>query len=148
MDPALLLELVESLRDGGALLVVGDTELPGGADGAIVHLGPITGPDALDPSLRADTGVVVDASATLNNRNGRALLARLRDVHCRRVLLLTDASAWRADELRAIGFLPGPAPAGLDAALYRHEPGEFNPPREWNNAEHWAHPENFDRYRW
>ncbi len=91
---------------------------------------------SIDPALRADLGVIIDAGP-----EHVSSIARLRDVHCRRVLLLANKD-WTDNELLGLGFQR----VDFDGArAYLCDP-DLTPLREWNNAENWAHPENFDKF--
>ena len=76
------------------------------------------------------------------------MLARLQHVLAERVLVLTPAeiAAPEKKHLRSQGF--GLAARCADASVYDYSVATYNEPREWNNAEHWAHPENFGKRRW
>lgn len=74
-----------------------------------------------------------------------AVIAKARDILCRRVILLEPKPDWTTQALLALGFQ---RLAGDVETAYLYSPETSNPPREWNNARHWANPENFDRYRW
>ncbi|MEM8684211.1 MAG: DUF6231 family protein [Pseudomonadota bacterium] len=89
----------------------------------------------IDANVRADLGLVFGAAPDDVSR-----IARLRDVHCRRVLLVAD-DPWTDNELLALGFQRLPF-EGLRVFLC--DP-DLTPLREWNNAKHWAHPQNFDK---
>ncbi|MEM9401919.1 MAG: DUF6231 family protein [Pseudomonadota bacterium] len=90
-----------------------------------------------DSTLRADLGVIVGGTP-----DDVSIIARLRDLHCRRVVLLA-AGEWRENDLLGLGFQR----IEFDAAkAYLCDPN-LTPLREWNNAEHWAHPQNFDKFR-
>jgi hypothetical protein len=71
------------------------------------------------------------------------LLAALRDRMARRVVVL-DHTLPPTDFI-ALGFelLPGAPGEG-----YLFDPDSPARRREWNNPDHWANPENFDKYRW
>ena len=100
-----------------------------------------------DPS-RFAVGVVIDSLDGLDDAAADALLAALRDRLCRRVLVLVPADT-RFDRVRmlAMGYtLRGRGAGGW--CLYDHDIASYNPERSWNNPSDWAHPENFDRYRW
>ena len=83
----------------------------------------------------------------MSRTGAEQLLSRLRDVHCDRVLLLDRGSHWTPDSLRPLGFLELVCPS-LDGRCYLYDPDLFSQPREWNNADDWANPENFRKYRW
>ncbi len=93
---------------------------------------------SIDDSLRVDLGVAIGAGP-----EHISSLARLRDVHCRRVLLLAR-NGWSNNDLLGLGFQ-----RMQDEKLpaYICDP-DLTPLRDWNNASNWAHPQNFDKDRW
>ncbi len=93
---------------------------------------------SIDDAVRADLGVVIDAGP-----EHVSSLARLRDIHCKRVLLLARDS-WSINDLLGLGFQRIPADR---PHVFICDP-DLTPPRDWNNASNWAHPENFDKQRW
>lgn len=114
---------------------------------AVEAIGPIATAADLPQGLRADITIVGGQLQNLPRPEAEHILARLRDVHSRRVLLLLDDHRWSADALRALGFLEKAADrAGTRVFLY--DADEYNQPREWNNPTHWANPDNFSKYRW
>lgn len=140
LTPALLSEIDERFPGSGGLLVVGDVPAPE-FDAALT--GPCTGRDVLEADFhqRFDLGLVIEPALS-----DVAVIARLRDIACRRVFLLPGTQAWSDNDLRGLGFQPVEA---LDShAAFLHDSDLLNQPREWNNAKHWANPENFDKYRW
>ncbi|MCC5794751.1 MAG: hypothetical protein JJT85_08450 [Chromatiales bacterium] len=101
----------------------------------------------LEGLAAADCAVLQVAPAALLTPGITHVLARLRDQLARRVLV--DPRPADIDErirtgLRSLGYQPV---TGCPA-LHEYDIGHYNPEREWNNAEDWAHPENFSRYRW
>ncbi len=107
----------------------------------------LAGPDELPQTLRVDLAIVMTPLRHLSQRDTEQLLSRLRDVHCKKVLLLDTGARWSPDELRALGYLEVTAPQ-TDGRCYLFDPDLFNQPREWNNPSNWANPENFRKYRW
>lgn len=100
------------------------------------------------PARRFAVGVVAGALECLAPRAGDALLARLRDEYCARVLTVAHETADKGrSEMLALGFTRI-TEAADGWRLYEHDIASYNPPREWNSPEHWANPENFNRYRW
>ena len=97
--------------------------------------------------LHVDTGIIIGQVETMPRPAASHLLARLRDMHCQRVVLFLDDSAWSREDLLALGYLPSESTES-DGHCYIYDSATFNEPREWNNASKWANPENFDRYRW
>jgi Family of unknown function (DUF6231) len=115
--------------------------------GEVVVAGRVTGVRELPDDVRADLAIVIDQAQDMSRDEAVYLLSRLRDVHCRRVLLAVGDRQWRRAELLALGFFELNKSAG-ERRLYLFDPGLFNEPRDWNNPSNWANPENFDRYRW
>jgi hypothetical protein len=76
-----------------------------------------------------------------------ALLARLRDVHARRVVVLGDAITSDVAYFAALGFEPQKS-SSAQGPLFIWDPEQADQPRAWNNADSWANPENFSRFRW
>jgi hypothetical protein len=106
-----------------------------------------------DSRQLADSGywelaLVGDALEALPKRDGELLLAGLRDLHARRsVVRLGHCPRWRDHDLIAFGFhrlattVSGVRYFGFDIATYKPTP-------DWLNADHWANPRLFDRFRW
>jgi hypothetical protein len=90
------------------------------------------------PELRCRLGVCIDPGA----RNVQ-VIARLRDVHCERVLIIQTDGGMLSTDLLALGFQE--LATEDDCTLFIHSAEVTDRPREWNNAKHWAHPENFDK---
>jgi hypothetical protein len=101
----------------------------------------------LDTDLRAHVGVVVGQLETMAHEDGVNLLSRLRDVHCKKVLLLVDGEEWTRVELLALGYQEVKRPPS-GGRCYLCDAEFFDQPRDWNNATNWANPENFRKYRW
>ena len=101
-----------------------------------------------------DVAVIVDVQAALPRAEASALIARLRDVNARRVLVIGHdaASAGRtADEaLRAYGFrrLLAHEAAGQHWTVHEFSIDSYKSTPDWLNAKYWAHPERFDKFRW
>ncbi len=103
--------------------------------------------DELPADLRVGVALVAVSSES-NSEDTLPLIARLRDVHADRVIAWVDNELTGArDALIAMGFEKRESPSE-DGLLFVWDPALANRPREWNNSEHWANPENFSRYRW
>ena len=100
--------------------------------------------DDLPQDLKVDVALV-DARGCDDIRRIGPLLGRLRDVHAQRVVVLVDRL--RHNDLLALRFESANCSfAGAEVFLSSAEVTDKR--REWNDARNWAHPENFDRYRW
>lgn len=118
-----------------------ERRLPGTALSRCAPAGPL-------PARRFALAVVVEALESLPAADARALLAALRDLEARHVVLLVDlARSPLADEdLRALGFRRH-ADDGT-RVLYGFELYGYKDRPEWLNPGQWAHPERWDKFRW
>ncbi|ABI56937.1 DUF6231 family protein [Alkalilimnicola ehrlichii MLHE-1] len=105
--------------------------------------------DALARQGVVDIAILTDTLERLDRREASGLLARLRDVYARRVVLLVahDRCQWSGTDLTALGFsrlhdAPGAGTLyGFDIATYKTTP-------DWLNPDYWANPELWERHRW
>ena len=130
-----------------SIVTIGIPEPEAPAVGEVDAYETLTGPGDLPQTLRAQLGIVVAPLEYMPHTNAIQLLSRLRDVHCKRVLLVDTGSGFSTDALRSLGYLELRGPS-IDGRCYMFDPDVFNEPREWNNPSDWANPENFRKYRW
>ncbi len=84
----------------------------------------------------------------------RPVLARLRDVHCARLLLLLIGSegstAISHKELLTLGFQSHPRALEQTSELkiYAYDIRTYKRTPRWLNPKGWANPELWDKYRW
>ncbi|NGX15047.1 DUF6231 family protein [Wenzhouxiangella sp. XN24] len=130
------------------LLLIG--EPPGGH--GIPAEAAIPAADALDTLAtlgRFDFVVVCDLLEQVDEPTAEAVLGRLKNLHTDRFLLLADParSCLGREALLALALAPFER---LDDGriAWRYDIDEYNPERRWNNPDDWAHPENFQRFRW
>lgn len=141
LTPELLSRINERLPDCRSILVVGSVAV---RDVSSALTGPVPIEEVLGLEFheRFDLGLVFGPS-----QNDAAAVSRLRDLGCRRVLIMMAEEAWSTNELRALGFQPiGALDNQWQAFLYDSD--LLNQPRDWNNPSNWANPENFGKYRW
>lgn len=104
------------------------------------------------PALPTQDLVAVGQSLeVLDQRTGDQLLAGLRDLHARRVLLRLDPNPgpWGHRQIMAFGFqCLFRLPDAPHTAFYGFDLGNYKVTPDWLNPKHWANPELFDRYRW
>ena len=153
-----LIDTLLAERDAATLLVIAD-DVPGaiaryGAsapDRVVTTLAPHTAMDTLAADARRyDYAVLWGVLEVLPVAEARGLIARVRDVHCPAFLLVSDLDAapgWDHSGLLAMALTKIEAPA-VGPAAYAFDIDSYNRRREWNSPDHWANPENFDRYRW
>ena len=143
---SILEDLGVDAADAG-LVTIGLDEADMPKDGGVQAYEASSGPDDLPHDMRAQLGILVAPLDHTQHAIAERLLSRLRDVHCRQVLLLDTESTWSPDVLRSLGYLELKRPS-IDGRCYLYDPDLFSPPREWNNPGDWANPENFGKYRW
>jgi hypothetical protein len=96
-----------------------------------------------------DFAVVADVIERLDAAAATTLLGGLKNLHADRFVLVVDPrrSSLDSDALLALTLAPlERLDGGREAWLYDID--RYNPEREWNTPEDWAHPENFRKYRW
>lgn len=99
------------------------------------------------PDRRFDLAVVIGFPEACSQAGEvSALLARLRDCYAVRVIVVDDAGMLTLADYLALGF-EGWDTEG-ESRCFIYDPDSRSLKREWNNARHWANPENFDKYRW
>jgi hypothetical protein len=101
------------------------------------------------PALgRFDCALVAGVTEALPAREAAELIGRLKNLHAPRFLVLADLvrSSLGRDALLALALRPAGALED-DLALWLYDVDRYNPERDWNNPDDWAHPENFDKYR-
>jgi hypothetical protein len=141
MSPSLTTLAAEILRPNETVLFAGVDADALATDNPVVAVVDVDDLAGLASDVRADVAIVVAA-----RKDHEAGLARLRDVHCDRILLVPAVEAgWTPTELRSLGFIEFRSEG---ETLWLFDPAKSNPPREWNNPRNWANPENFDKFRW
>ena len=138
--------LLDSLDYAGeSFALFGDIENDTAHTPAFVSATAAVDPESLPAALRIDIALVRPSAG---DRDISVILSRLRDVHAGRVLLCPDQiDAPDATGFVALGFEPRKSPS-IDGLVYIWDPALADQPREWNNAENWANPENFSKFRW
>lgn len=87
-------------------------------------------------------------------QGGAHLLARLRDVHTRRLCVVLaaggDGASWQGAELIALGLSYWSSGTLNEATVevYGFDLGTYKATPDWLNARHWAHPEHWGKFRW
>jgi hypothetical protein len=103
--------------------------------------------DALD---RYDIALIAPHTEVSDRSRVRNLIARVRDVHSRLLLLLVPGEQWAATDLLGLGMEHvmscRAGPRTLE--LLRYNIRDYKTTPDWLNSRYWAHPELFDKYRW
>jgi len=102
-----------------------------------------------------DIAIVADALSGMQRDSAIALLARLRDVQARQVLVIsrdggTTGEVFSDTDFRAYGFrlLQTQTSAGQCWRVHEFSIDSYKVTPDWLNAKYWAHPERFDKFRW
>jgi hypothetical protein len=112
--------------------------------------------DDLEPARLFDLALVAGVLESLPMRAGAALIARLRDVQAKKLILLVSNSLsgehnrWQRQDLLALGLHHQSSydNNGQAAAIYTFDIGNYKPTPDWLNPSNWAHPERWDKDRW
>lgn len=107
---------------------------------------------------RFDLAFVSHTLERLDKRQGEELVARLRDLLCRRLLLLVPIgpgwpghrSVWEETDLLGLGLmhLGGYRYKGRPVHLYGYDIATYKTTPDWLNNRFWANPELFDKHWW
>lgn len=118
----------------------------------------VDGPGTLPANRRFVLAVVVGVLERLPAEDGAALLAALRDLEARRLLVAVPAPAgparaggrWDRTEMLAHGLdAVGEARHGDRVlSLYGFDIDHYKRTPDWLNPRHWANPELWGKFRW
>jgi hypothetical protein len=131
------------------VLVIGDSFVLPEFELEVTRLAVADAPEDLPALGRFDFAIVTDLLETREAKEAEAVLGRLKNLHAATFVVLVDEarSSLGRDDLLALALAPHePLDDGRMAWLYDFD--RYNPEREWNNPEDWAHPENFGKLRW
>jgi len=107
---------------------------------------------ALEAEAPYDLALVAGVLEGLGPARGGALLARLRDLLARRLLVVVPAGhpVWGRTRLLGLGLEhAGRHRLGDEVFdLYRFDIEHYKTTPDWLNADHWAHPELFGKFWW
>jgi hypothetical protein len=139
-----ILAVLAGWEPGSLLLAGADLPADGLPAAQVTRLDPTAGTDALGDVGRFDAAIVVFSSEAPAPDELELFLGRLKNLHAPRIAVQLDSPGSLATRLRALAFEPDTA----QGTIWIHDIDRYNPHREWNTARDWAHPENFDKYRW
>ena len=100
-----------------------------------------------------DCAILHGALEEISIDAGSVLIAQLRDLHCQRLLVTLQnggATPWTEKSLRALG-LSRTAVTDLECGtfvLYEFSLSDYKTTPNWLNRNHWANPDNWDKFRW
>jgi hypothetical protein len=114
--------------------------------------------DSLAERGRYDLGLISHTLEHLPKDQASQLIARLRDVHCRRLLVVVPIgdrwqqhrSRWYATDLLGFGFVRVSDYQTNDkpVQVYAFDIDTYKTVPDWLNSRYWANPELFDKYWW
>lgn len=172
-DPATTMTLPPELRDALRAMIAG--HLPG----RILTVG-LDDPDLLAPYLarqpqaevtaasgadllgdtarlpRFDLALVADTLEHMSARDAGVVIARLRDLHARRLLVVVrmgpdwpgQRSHWESGDLLAYGLRRAAGAPGEHGPVhvYRFDLRDYKQTPEWLSPKDWANPEQWGKY--
>lgn len=153
-----LQSVLEELRPS-SVLVIGDSlavlvKTLTAADGTLTHLSSVEAAQRL-PALSIHDLALVQADAALAALESGVLLAQLRDVYARKVLVIVAPGLadgpWSRHSLIRLGFTPYGAATGAEGKrllLYQFDIATYKTTPDWLSPNNWANPELWDKYRW
>lgn len=111
-----------------------------------------------DNSDTFDFGIVSDCIEHLTKNNAIHLLARLRDLYTKKLLIVVPIgdewsehqSRWQETELLALGFIVK-ARLRFDEKpvhVYAFDIATYKTTPDWLNSKYWANPQLWDKYWW
>ncbi len=105
--------------------------------------------DKLQDLAIHDLALIGEVVEHLPGRAGEHLLARLRDLHARRVVVrLAPGREWSLQRLTGLGFTCLQTSGSGDAEYFGFDIATYKTTPDWLNSRNWANPELFDKYRW
>ncbi|HUG99421.1 MAG TPA: DUF6231 family protein [Gammaproteobacteria bacterium] len=132
-----------------SLLVIGAPPMPPKTDAEVTCVAVADAAAELAKLGRFDYAIVSELVERLDVPTAETVLGRLKNLHTDRFVLLADParSCLGRDALLALALAPSER---LDDGriAWCYDIDRYNPERDWNNPEDWAHPKNFDRFRW
>lgn len=115
------------------------------------YLSETTSWRALDGLGRFDVAVLIDQLEHTSRHEGLMLIGRLRNQHSNSVCVeISHDEDWTQADFTAAGLVLSATyeRAGREVMLLTYDIATYNPEREWNNPEQWAHPDRFRKHRW
>lgn len=108
--------------------------------------------------LRYDVGIVVDTLEYLDKEQSGQLIARLRDLHTDRFVIVVRIgdqwehikSIWQTVDLLGFGMklVSRYHIDNKPIHVYKYDISTYKKTPEWLNAKNWANPELWSRFRW
>lgn len=98
-----------------------------------------------------DLAIISNITETLPKAQAIEWLGVLRNAHAQRIVVIVDKShstqhAWQISDYLGLGMKRLASIEHYELFSYAIE--NYQLKRDWLNSRFWAHPENFDKYRW
>lgn len=153
-----VIAFVAELKPGRVLYVAPEGTLRTDALGTgpeVAHLTPEAVLAAAAPDARYELAYVAGVLEAFDTRRGAVVLARLRDLYARRVLVClrlasSPEGGWTENDLLAYGFtrLRRYRDKDGDAGLYAFDLDTYKVTPDWFGPHDWANPERWDQDWW
>lgn len=153
----ILQQLLATLHPHELLVIDPSTEplpalTPSRQGGRVTYLS-IADDDAPTPDARFDFAIVANSLEHLDKQAAGRLIARLRDLHTQRFVVLVPlgeewgghASHWTENDLLAYGMtlMARFEQHGRPLALFHYNLADYKTTPDWLNSRYWAHPERW-----
>ena len=112
----------------------------------------------LKPQDRYDVGIVTDTLEFLDKDLSGQLIARLRDIHTTRFLIVVRMgdgweqlkSVWQTVDLLSFGMklVNRYEFDGKPIHIYKYDISTYKRTPEWLNSKNWANPQLWNKFRW
>ena len=112
----------------------------------------------LKQSQRYDVGIIVNTLEYLEKDDSNQLVARLRDLHTTRFVVLVRVggdwedlkSEWQVSDFLSFGMklVNRYQIDGKPMHIYTYDISTYKKTPEWLNPKDWANPELWDKFRW
>ena len=151
--------LLRAHRPRSLLAVVAGAAVPGlaayraaGGDIQVTSLPPGRAMETLNDLGRFDAALLAGALEVLGKAAGNRLIASLRDVHAAHLYVAAPAGVgedrWTDEEMRALGLTLVARDDRRRLCLHQFDIAAYKQTPDWLNADHWANPQLWDKYRW
>lgn len=103
---------------------------------------------------RFDLGIALDIFPYLDKPVGVQLISRLRDLMCQQFCLnistseLDESYDWHLTDLIGLGLRKVADYPASNTSLFKYSIDSYKRTPDWLNADNWANPELWGKYRW
>lgn len=103
---------------------------------------------------RFDLGIAFSVIDELDKTQAVRLISRLRDVLCQQFCInlctteLSASSPWQLTDMIGLGMRKVADYSPISTSLYKYSIDSYKRTPDWLNADNWANPELWGKYRW